>query len=86
MIRRRHQDDLAEAVEGQLVPAYRRLLTFLKTEYLPRARDKFGLSGIPGGKEMYLYLVKSETTSDLSPIQIHGLGLTELKRIETELS
>jgi len=34
---------------------------------------------------MYLYLVKSETTSDLSPIQIHGLGLTEIKRIEAEM-
>ena len=74
-----------EAVGGQLIPAYRRLADFLKNEYLPQARETIGLSAIPGGKEMYLYLVKSETTSDLSPIQIHGLGLTELKRIEAEM-
>jgi len=74
-----------EAVAGQLIPAYRRLADFLKNEYLPQARESIGLSAFPGGKEMYLYLVKSETTSDLSPIQIHGLGLTELKRIETEM-
>jgi uncharacterized protein (DUF885 family) len=74
-----------EAVAGQLIPAYRRLADFLKSEYLPQARETIGLSAIPGGKQMYLYLVKSETTSDLSPIQIHGLGLTELKRIEAEM-
>ncbi|MEA2824900.1 MAG: hypothetical protein QOF03_1382 [Alphaproteobacteria bacterium] len=74
-----------EAVAGQLIPAYRRLADFLKNEYLPQARESIGLASIPGGKEMYLHLVKSETTSDLSPIQIHGLGLTELKRIEAEM-
>jgi uncharacterized protein (DUF885 family) len=74
-----------EAVAGQLMPAYRRLADFLKNEYLPKARESIGLSAIPGGKDIYSYLVKSETTSDLSPIQIHGLGLTELKRIEAEM-
>jgi uncharacterized protein (DUF885 family) len=74
-----------EAVEGQLVPAYRRLLDFLKTEYMPRARENIGLSGIPGGKAMYLYLVKSETTSDLTPDAIHQLGLSDLTRIEREM-
>ena len=63
------------AVSGELIPAYRRLATFLKTEYLPHAREGAGLAGIPGGKEMYLCLVKSETTSDLSPNAIHALGM-----------
>lgn len=80
--RERIEGAYREAVEGQLVPAYRRLLTFFRNEYLPHARGAFGLSGIPGGKEMYLYLVKSETTSDLTPEAIHALGLTELARIE----
>ena len=74
-----------EAVEGQLVPAYRRLHDFLKNEYLPHARESIGLSGIPGGKDMYLYLVKSETSSDLTPDAIHALGLADLKRIEAEM-
>ena len=74
-----------ETVAGQLVPAYRRLLTFLNIEYLPHARDSIGLSAIPGGKEMYLYLVKSETTSDLTPDAIHALGLADLKRIEAAM-
>ena len=83
--RQRIEAAYREAVEGQLVPAYQRLLTFFRTEYLPRARANFGLSGIPGGREMYLYLVKSETTSDLTPDAIHALGRAELQRIETAM-
>ncbi len=74
-----------EAVEGQLVPGYRRLLEFLKAEYLPHARDSIGLSAIPGGKDMYLYLVRSETTSDLTLDAIHRLGLDDLARIEADM-
>ena len=74
-----------EAVAGQLVPAYRRLAAFLKGEYLPHARESIGLSAIPGGKEMYLYLVKSETTSELTPDAMHAIGLSELARIEADM-
>jgi len=81
----RINDAYREAVAGQLVPAYKRLAEFLKTEYLPKARDSIGLSALPGGNEIYLYLVKSETTSDLSPDAIHTLGLSELARIESEM-
>jgi len=74
-----------EAVTGELIPAYRRLAHFLRTEYLPHARETIGLSAIPGGKEMYLYLVRSETTSELSPDAIHALGLADLTRIESDM-
>jgi uncharacterized protein (DUF885 family) len=83
--RARILDAYREAVAGQLIPAYRRLADFLKTEYLPQARDSVGLSAIPGGKDMYLYLVKTETTSDLSPDEIHAIGLSELTRIEADM-
>lgn len=74
-----------EAVEGALVPAYRRLAAFLKDEYLPRARELPGLISIPGGREMYLHLVKGETTTSLTPEEIHALGLAEVQRIEAEM-
>ena len=73
------------AVADELIPAYRRLSVFLKTEYLPHASEQPGLSAIPGGKELYRYLVRSETTSDLSPDAIHELGLDEVARIEREM-
>jgi uncharacterized protein (DUF885 family) len=83
--RARVSDAYRAAVRDELLPAYRRLATFLKTEYLPHARQSAGLCGIPGGKELYRYLVKSQTTSDLSPDEIHALGLTELSRIENQM-
>lgn len=73
------------AVADELLPAYRRLSIFLKTEYLPHAPEQPGLSAVPGGKELYRYLVTSETTSDLSPDAIHDLGMKELARIEGEM-
>jgi uncharacterized protein (DUF885 family) len=75
-----------EAVAGALIPAYRRLADFLKTEYLPRARDSIGLSALPGGRAMYLHLVRSHTTSDLTPDAIHALGLADLARIENAMA
>ena len=83
--RSRVTDAYHSAVVGELIPAYRRMSDFLKTEYLPHANDAPGLSAIPGGKELYRYLVKSETTSDLSPDEIHALGLQELARIERDM-
>jgi uncharacterized protein (DUF885 family) len=73
------------AVLGELIPAYRRLSEFLKTEYLPNARKTAGLSGVTGGRDMYLYLVRSNTTTELSPDEILDIGLAELKRIEGEM-
>lgn len=83
--RARLADAYREAVNGQLIPAYRRLSDFLKTEYLPKARVSAGLSGMPGGRQMYLYLVKSETTENMTPDAIHALGLSEIKRLEAAM-
>lgn len=68
------------AVMKTVVPAYQRLAAFLKNEYLPKARDSVGISAIPGGKDIYLYLVKSHTTTDMTPEQIHQFGLKEVAR------
>jgi uncharacterized protein (DUF885 family) len=81
----RVEDAYRAAVSGELIPAYRHLSQFLKSEYLPHAGDVPGLSAVPGGRELYLYLVKTETTSDLSPGQIHAAGLQELTHIEAEM-
>jgi len=83
--RARVADSYRSAVQDELLPAYRRLADFLKTEYLPQARQMPGLSAIPGGKDMYLHLVKSETTTDMTPEAIHALGLAEITRIEKEM-
>ncbi|WP_310476129.1 DUF885 domain-containing protein [Sandarakinorhabdus sp.] len=67
---------------GQRVnPALIRMRDFLKVEYLPVARDGVGLSAMPGGPDLYRYLVASSTTTNLSPDEIHNIGLAEVARI-----
>ncbi len=62
-------------------PALIRMRDFLKNEYLPVARDSVGLAAMPGGPELYRYLVASSTTTNLSPDDIHTIGLAEVARI-----
>lgn len=66
-------------------PALTRVRDFLRTEYLPRARDGVGLMYMKGGPELYRYLIKSTTTLDMTPEQIHDLGLSEVARITAEM-
>ena len=79
--RARLQADYAKAIGTQVNPALVRLRDFLKTEYLPVARDSVGLGAMPGGPELYKYLIASTTTTDMTADAIHDLGLAEVARI-----
>ncbi len=73
------------AIADQIVPAYQRLHNFIGDEYLAAARETVGMGGLPGGAEWYAYLVRLRTTTDLSPGEIHQIGLDEVKRIHGEM-
>ena len=73
------------AIEGQIVPAYRRLSTFVQDEYLPRCRSTVGVADLPGGQAMYAFAVRVGTTTSLSPEQISALGEQEVVRISGEI-
>ena len=73
------------AIETQLVPAYRRLHDFVRDEYLPNCRTTVGLDALPDGAAWYAYRVRDITTTDLTPAQIHDIGLAEVKRIHQEM-
>lgn len=68
-------------VRDNLVPAYQRLLVFMRDTYLPACRDTVGLGDLPGGREWYAFRARSATTTDLSPEEIHAIGLREVARI-----
>jgi uncharacterized protein (DUF885 family) len=73
-----------QAIEVQIVPAYRRLRGFVHDEYLPRCRSTFGLADLPGGHAMYAFAVRVGTTTSLTPEQIFALGEREVVRISGE--
>jgi len=76
----------AEAVyRKQVVPAYERLLEFTETEYLPGARASIAARDLPNGEAWYKHNVAVRTTTELSPQEIHEIGLSEVKRIRAEM-
>ena len=72
-------------IADTLNPLYQELYNFLNDEYLPNTRETIGLQDIPGGREWYKSLVKYHTTTDLTPDEIHQIGLDEIARIRSEM-
>ncbi len=68
-------------IRDQILPVHRETVTFIESEYLPAARAGLGLRSVPGGEDLYRYLVRSYTTTDMTPEQIHELGNQEVARI-----
>lgn len=66
----------------EVFPAIRRLAAYARNDYIPKARTTDGFGALPGGDRMYRSSVRYETTTDLSPDEIHELGLKEVKRIQ----
>jgi uncharacterized protein (DUF885 family) len=67
-------------------PAYQRLHDYLSKEYAPHARQSVGLGGLQGGKDLYRYYVRHHTTTDMTPREIHELGLEQVRQISAQLS
>ena len=75
----------AEAYRQQVVPAYEKLLEFTENEYLPGARESIAARDLPDGDAWYRNNVATRTTTDLTPAQIHEIGLSEVRRIRGEM-
>ncbi len=80
---------LASAAEGALreavAPAYAKLAEFIERAYLPRCREVVGVHALPRGEEIYRRLTARCTTTELSPEEIHRIGLDEVARIQGEM-
>lgn len=74
-----------QAIRDQIVPAFTRLHTFVKDEYLPAARTTHGYGALPNGGAWYAERVRSNTTTNLTPAQVHKIGLSEVARIHGEM-
>ena len=79
------QSKALETIDELVIPAYQKLLIFFENEYLPNIRKTIGIKDIPDGKKYYEQLAKHYTTTDLTPDEIHDIGLREIQRIRAEM-
>ena len=81
----RIKEDLLAAIALQVNPAYVRFGKFLQTQYIPNGRNDPGLWALPDGEAYYRFLVKQSTTTEMTPEQIHQIGLDQVKQDEGQL-
>lgn len=83
--RARLSAEYTAAIRERVVPAFRRLHDFVRDEYIPAARTTVGLGGLPDGRAWYEMAVRQNTTTNLTPEQIHDIGLSEVARLHGEM-
>lgn len=74
-----------KAITEKIVPSYKKMLSFFEATYLPACLDKPGVSQFPNGQAFYAHRARSYTTTELTPKQIHEIGLKEVSRIRAEM-
>jgi uncharacterized protein (DUF885 family) len=75
-----------DAVVNEVLPAYKAFAAFIAADYAPHGRTTLSIASLPGGKERYLNDIRSRTTvSNLTPDQIHQIGLKEIERIQADM-
>ncbi len=75
----------AKAITDVVTPAFERLLAFFENRYLPHCRETIGASALPDGKAYYAHLVRVATTTDMTPEQVHALGLEKVAEIHAQM-
>ncbi|WP_109127271.1 DUF885 family protein [Dyella sp. C11] len=83
---KRLHDAILAAIDQQVRPAYQKLGTFVKNDYAPHGRVEPGVWSLPNGDAIYAFDVEQMTTTKEKPEQIHEIGLSEVKRIEGEMT
>jgi uncharacterized protein (DUF885 family) len=74
-----------DAIANKIIPAYQRLDNFIGDDYLEATRETVGISELPNGEAWYAWLVRLRTTTELTPAEIHQIGLDEVARIHGEM-
>lgn len=82
----RFQEQISQAIQNSINPSVKKLADYLDGDYRKNAGQNVGLSQYPNGKEYYKLLVKYHTTMDVTPQQVHQIGLDEVKRIQDRMN
>ncbi len=84
--KKRLTDEITKAVNDDVVPAYKKFAAFLKNDYDPKGRTEISVESLPDGKRRYEEAVKMMTTLNVTPAEVHELGLKEVDRITAEMT
>lgn len=74
-----------DKISNTIIPAYQRVSNFLGDDYIGAARETVGLYGQPNGDDWYAFMVRLRTTTNMTPDEIHQIGLNEVARIHEEM-
>jgi uncharacterized protein (DUF885 family) len=78
--------EITDAVNTDVLPAYKKFAEFIKTEYAPQGRTALSITSLPDGQKRYENDIYARTTTHLSADEIHQIGLREIDRIEAEMT
>src|SRR5439155_2833838 len=79
-------DEITKAINDDVFPAYRKFADFLRTEYDPKGRTVLSIESLADGKQRYAEAVKTMTTVNVPPAEIHEIGHKEVARITAEMT
>lgn len=82
---KRLSQQITDAVNNEVIPAYRRFAEFVRTKYAPEGRTTLAITSLPDGEKRYQNNIYGRTTTRMTPDEIHQLGLREIYRIEKEM-
>jgi uncharacterized protein (DUF885 family) len=83
---KRLTQQITEAINTDVIPAYHSFANFVRTEYAPAGRTTLAITSLPDGEKRYQNNIYARTTTHMTPDEIHQLGLREIDRIQGEMS
>ena len=84
--KKRLAEEMTNAIDDDVFPAYKKFAEFLRTEYDPKGRNELSVESLADGKRRYAEAVKIMTTLNITPAEVHELGLNEVERITAEMT
>src|SRR5947207_8420152 len=84
--KKRLTDEMTKAINDDVFPAYKKFAEFLRTEYDPKGRPELAIESLADGKRRYSEAVKTMTTVNTAPAEIHDIGRKEVERVAAEMT
>ena len=84
-VQKRLRSAVLAAINGDILPAYKRFTAFVRDDYAPHGRTEPGVWALPDGGERYRFQIRRMTTTDLTPEEVHQIGLKQVAETEAEM-